>query len=161
MGLKKGFFFSTDGFFALILFVVVLLSVYSYIIISSSTEQQYYFSEDLMDVFSSVTVGEVSYLSLAGYDADFTILEVIVEEKDNDVTIEEIITELTSGLMNEQYGIKLSVTDDEGVFQEIFSSLEDAPTIVSRERMVYDRSEDKFRIIRLEVGLNKYSGEEP
>ncbi|MBL7147841.1 MAG: hypothetical protein ISS82_03380 [Nanoarchaeota archaeon] len=151
MGLKKGLFFSSDAFIALMLFVVVLVSIYSYIIISSGMQQQYYFSEDLLDVFSEVTVGELSiadYPSLEYFienNPDLTILEsIVLNTYDNNG---DIINESIDGLISEQYGIAFYIDDDEAIINE----LEGSGSLVSRERLVNNNGE--FSIVRLEIGL--------
>lgn len=146
MGMKKGFFFSTDGFVALMLFIIVLLGIYSYIIISSSMQQQYYFSEDLLDVFANVNVSELeeNYPALGIYDGKMTLLEAIVSDTENSG---EIIEELSSGLINEQYKIALYVDG-----YKVFSNLANITSLVARERLVNNNNEN-FNITRLEVGL--------
>ena len=87
--MKKGFFFSLDSILALILFGVVLAGIYSFFLVTHSIDQQFYLSEDILNRFSTVNVGE---LDLTKYPE---IQKMVAEEtiKDMEVTlIEQIVT---------------------------------------------------------------------
>src|SRR3989344_1100271 len=86
--MKKGFFFSLDSILALILFGVVLAGIYSFFLVTHSIDQQFYLSEDILNRFSTVNVGE---LDLTKYPE---IQKMVAEEtiKDMEVTlIEQIV----------------------------------------------------------------------
>ena len=115
--MKKGFFFSLDGFMAITLFILILVSMYLFFINSRSLDQQYYFSEDLFDVFSDVKISELDYSTYG------TVFDFIVDRKinDTDLTISEqiidfalaennedaaaFIQDLTNGLFDNRFGV--------------------------------------------------------
>jgi len=152
MGMKKGFFFSSDAFIALMLFVVVLLGIYSYMVTSNNMQQQYYFSEDLMEVFSNVRAMDlpeekqlILEEGLTNYNQSSTISELIVQNPDEAGII---IEELTNGLISWQYGIGL-FSDEE----EVYNDLENVTSSVSRTKLV--KNESIFNELRLEIGVKK------
>jgi len=144
---KKGLFFASDAFIALMLFIIILLGVYSYVIVSNNMQQQYYFSEDLLDVFSNIKLNELDsgkYLFIIGFSEELTIAEVIVQ---NPTLVEDIIQELTGGLINQQYGVGVYIDGD-----LVYTDLEDVRSSVSRTKLIKN-SEGGFSELTLEVGV--------
>jgi len=140
--MKKGFFFSLDGFMAITLFILILVSMYLFFINSRSLDQQYYFSEDLFDVFSDVKISELDYSTYG------TVFDFIVDRKinDTDLTISEqiidfalaennddaaaLIQDITNGLFDNRFGVAFELQD------EIYSTASERNALVARRRLL-------------------------
>ncbi|HLC57804.1 MAG TPA: hypothetical protein VJH95_04485 [Candidatus Nanoarchaeia archaeon] len=145
--MKKGFFFSLDGFFALILFGLFLSMMYSFYLSSPRMEQPFYFSEDVLDVFSNVKLSELElakYPEITGLitagkinNREKTVFEVLVElnsqgTPESKKSAETVIRELTFGVVPEQYGFGV---DFSGV--NVYKSQEkEIINAIARQRLV-------------------------
>lgn len=142
--MKKGFFFSMDGFLALILFALFLSLIYSFFISVPRLEQPFYFSEDILDVFSEVKVSELdlnSYPGIQGLMAsnainntNKTIFEVMVDFKVNNHDIansRDLVSDLITGIVPEQYGFGI----DFGNYS-VYEKTKNVTNLVSRQRLV-------------------------
>ncbi|MBS3153584.1 hypothetical protein J4426_03415 [Candidatus Woesearchaeota archaeon] len=143
--MKKGFFFSLDSILALILFGVVLAGIYSFFLVTHSIDQQFYLSEDILNRFSTVNVGE---LDLTKYpeiqkmvaeetikDMEVTLIEQIVIFRENEgeesPSANLFIRDLTDSLIPAQYGFAVDVNG------ELFTRSKEVTTLISRERLVF------------------------
>ncbi len=154
--MKKGFFFSLDGFFALILFGVFLAMIYSYYLSAPSLNQQLYVSEDLLDVFSNVKINEIdlnSYTEVKRLveqnvinNTDKTIFEVLSdfsvnkhEYPDTDSLVRDVIggsaTGGAGGVVPKQYGLGIELIKDNQA-REVYGGQANKPNVVVRQRLV-------------------------
>ena len=142
--MKKGFFFSMDGFLALILFALFLSLIYSFFISVSRLEQPFYFSEDILDVFSEVKVSELdlnSYPNIQGMitndvinNTNKTIFEVLSDFQLNNHDIADsqvLVNELITGVIPEQYGFGIDFGNS-----SIYEKPKNVTNLVSRQRLV-------------------------
>ena len=118
---RKGFFFSMDAFFAILIFTVALVSIYGYFINAQELRQQYFYSEDMLDIFSNVRMGEImeggSYSDLNRLNTwnlineDLTIMEQIISFKNQgyDNYSQWIVNNLTSDLLGDRYGFSFDL----------------------------------------------------
>ena len=151
---KKGFFFSTDAFFAILIFTLVLVSIYGYFIGTQELRQQYFFSEDLFDVFINTKMEEwngfENFKTNIDENEDYLIHRTLIDEKltimeqlitlNNNVTdinpegneiANNLIGRLTLNLFDARYGFNFNVREwfyleDEG----------NPNAIVARQRFV-------------------------
>lgn len=103
---KKGFFFSLDSFMGLILFILTLTLVYSFFIASHSLQQEFFISEDFLNVFTNVRVGDLDNIRYTGIncligqnkidDTNLSIIEgiSILYDKDKDA-VKYFLTDIT------------------------------------------------------------------
>ena len=142
--MKKGFFFSMDGFLALILFALFLSLIYSFFISVPRLEQPFYFSEDILDVFSEVKVSELdlnSYPNIQGMitndvinNTNKTIFEVLSDFQLNNHDIADsqmLVNELITGVIPEQYGFGIDFGNS-----SIYEKPKNVTNLVSRQRLV-------------------------
>ena len=142
--MKKGFFFSMDGFLALILFALFLSLIYSFFISVPRLEQPFYFSEDILDVFSEVKVSELdlnSYPNIQGMitndvinNTNKTIFEVLSDFQLNNHNIADsqmLVNELITGIIPEQYGFGIDFGNS-----SIYEKPKNVTNLVSRQRLV-------------------------
>ena len=145
--MKKGFFFSLDAFFAIMIFTLILVSIYGYFINTQELRQQYYFSEDLLDIFTSVKMEEIDYPDINDlYESqipevrdnmykDITVIDQIIILKNNNTepalnAAQTIAIGLTENLLDERYGISFDV---QGL---IYERDKEINALVSRQRFV-------------------------
>lgn len=83
---KSGFFFSLDSFMGLILFILTLTLVYSFFIASHSLQQEFFISEDFLNVFTNVRVGDLDTARYPG-------IQCLISNKKIDDTSLSIIDE--------------------------------------------------------------------
>ncbi len=103
---KKGFFFSLDSFMGLILFILTLALVYTFFIATHSLQQEFFISEDLLNTFSNVKIGDLDNIRYTGIncligknkidDTNLSIIEgiSILYDKDKDA-VKYFLTDIT------------------------------------------------------------------
>lgn len=148
--MKKGFFFSLDAFFAIMIFTLILVSIYGYFINTQELRQQYYFSEDLLDIFTSVKMEEIDLSTYPDinnlYESqipevrdnmykDIKVIDQIIILKNNNAepalnAAQTIITSLTENLLDERYGLSFDVNGP------IYKRDKEINALVSRQRFV-------------------------
>jgi hypothetical protein len=144
MAMKKGFFFTTDGFLAIILFTVIILGLFSYYISAKSLTQQYYYSEDLLNIFSNVKISELdpiyypSIQTILNQPEEYNSGNVIIQqinvfyEQNQELSAIEMVEELTTGLVPEKYGFGIIVKGE-----DVYSAgKENITALVSRQKIV-------------------------
>ena len=143
--MSKGFFFSIDSIFALILFGFVLANIYSFFLVSQSADQQFYFSEDILDIFSKIKIGELDLTkypivsSMVGdgriKNLDNSLLDQVVifreKEGESSSNAQLFVQDITTGLIPEQYGFSVDVNG------EVFKKSKEVTTLISRERLTF------------------------
>jgi hypothetical protein len=147
--MKKGFFFSLGAFFAIMIFTLVLVSIYGYFVNTQELRQQYYFSEDLLDIFTSVRMEEIKdnyqdiedlYISefpevRNNMSLDITIMDQVIvlntgtENSLNAAKV--IITSLTGSLLGERYGLSFDIDNN-----LVYGRDKEINALVSRQRFV-------------------------
>jgi len=152
---KRGFFFSLDGFFALILFGVFLAMIYSYYLSAPSLNQQLYVSEDLLDVFSNVKINEIdlnAYTEVKRLveqdvinNTDKTIFEVLSDfsvnkqESDTRLLVQDVIGGSdkvgVGGVVPGQYGLGIELVKNNQAI-EVYGGQANKPNVVVRQRLV-------------------------
>jgi len=141
--MKKGFFFSLDSFFAIMIFILILVSIYGYFFNTQELRQQYFYSEDVLDVFTKVKMGDIDFEAISSenlnllnqwnfINQDLTVIEQVISLKDKGYInySQWIVNNLTSDLLSERYGFSFDV---EGI---IYEKGKNITALVSRQRFV-------------------------
>ena len=146
--MKKGFIFSFDSFLALVMFTLFTILIYFFFIFSTPTTQQYFFSEDLLNVLSTVKISEIqatypsiNQMVLDGKikNTDLTIIEQVltfqIENNPSDAC--GLFSNITNNLLPPNYKTVVDVTqaEDDICGQQISNVI----NLISRNRIAIGR----------------------
>ncbi|MFH1641418.1 MAG: hypothetical protein ABIC04_00805 [Nanoarchaeota archaeon] len=147
---KKGVFFSIDAFIAVILILSVVAVGSVFFIVKESSTQPVYYSSDIVQILSTLKIGEIKEASVKNFlnntnitDYNVTILEQVLRfqvEGEFDKA-NELLNLTISDLVPDRYGIGVWV---EGYDYPLFNSTpNNAKQLISSKQLVSGLEKDR------------------